>query len=261
MAAVSRLEAEIRVKRFRAVGRAPEVTALKDLHLSVAAGEFVCVLGPSGCGKTTLLNIVAGLECDYEGQVSFPDSDKRGPHIGYVFQQPRLLPWRTVEQNLRLVLRPTQAAATIMHELLTATGLWDFRHAYPERLSLGMSRRVALARAFAVEPTLLLLDEPFVSLDEATADRLRQLLLNIWQQRPATVLFVTHDSREAAMLADRVILMTPSPGTIQADIRLDMPRAQRTGSALAALRHRILNPDVPSPFGQVDSGTPFPLRQ
>jgi len=163
-----------------------------------------------------------------------------------------LLPWRTVEENLRLVLRPTQAAATILHELLSATGLWDFRHAYPERLSLGMSRRVALARAFAVEPALLLLDEPFVSLDEATADRLRQLLLKIWQRRPATVLFVTHDSREAAMLADRVIVMTPAPGTIQADIRLDISKAQRTGSALAALRQRILNRDVTGLPGQVD---------
>ena len=245
MATVSGLEAEIRVKRFRAVGQAPEVTALKDLHLSVRAGEFVCVLGPSGCGKTTLLNIVAGLERDYEGQVKVSDSNGRAPHIGYVFQEPRLLPWRTVEQNLELVLRPTQTAAAILHELLTATGLWDFRHAYPERLSLGMSRRVALARAFAVEPALLLLDEPFVSLDEATADRLRQLLLKIWQKRPATVLFVTHDSREAAMLADRVIVMTPSPGTIRADIRLDTPRVQRTGSALVALRQRILNPDMP----------------
>src|SRR4029079_18108398 len=171
------------------------------------------------------------------------------------------LPWRTIEQNLRLVLRPTQDAATILQELLTATGLWDFRHAYPERLSLGMSRRVALARAFAVEPALLLLDEPFVSLDEGTAERLRQLLLKIWEQRPATVLFVTHDSREAAMLADRVIVMTPAPGTIQANIRLDMPRVQRTGPVLAALRQRILDPQMPGLLGQVDSGTPFPLRQ
>jgi ABC-type nitrate/sulfonate/bicarbonate transport system ATPase subunit len=261
MASVSRLEAEIRAKRFSAVAKAPAVTALKDVHLSVAAGEFVCILGPSGCGKTTLLNIVAGLERDYEGQVTFPDCNEHRPSIGYVFQQPRLLPWRTIEQNLRLVLRPTQDAATILQELLTATGLWDFRHAYPERLSLGMSRRVALARAFAVEPALLLLDEPFVSLDEGTADRLRQLLLKIWEQRPATVLFVTHDSREAAMLADRVIVMTPAPGTIQANIRLDMPRVQRTGPVLAALRQRILDPQMPGLLGQVDSGTPFPLRQ
>ena len=168
------------------------------------------------------------------------------------FSSPGLLPWRTVEQNLRLGV----TARSGRHNHHARTAHRDGALGFPPRISRAAFARHVEARRtgarLAVEPTLLLLDEPFVSLDEATADRLRQLLLNIWQQRPATVLFVTHDSREAAMLADRVILMTPSPGTIQADIRLDMPRAQRTGSALAALRHRILDRDVPSLFGQVD---------
>jgi NitT/TauT family transport system ATP-binding protein len=241
VAAVSGLEVDIRLKRFPAVGQVPPVTALKELRLSVTAGEFVCVLGPSGCGKTTLLNIVAGLDRDFDGQVSLPAHGSHRPVIGYVFQQPRLLPWRTVDENLRLVLRPEQAASTIIDDLLDATGLAAFRHAYPERLSVGMSRRVALARAFAVEPSLLLMDEPFVSVDETTADRLRHLLLDIWQRRPTTVLFVTHDTREAALLADRVVVMTPSPGTMRALIDIDTPRRDRQAT-LDAIRQRILQP-------------------
>lgn len=240
MAAVSGLEVDIRLKRFPAVGQVPPVTALKDFRLVVAAGEFVCVQGPSGCGKTTLLNIIAGLDRDIDGLVSLPASGAGRPVIGYAFQQPRLLPWRTVEENLRLVLRPEQTGSSIVDDLLTATDMADFRHAYPERLSVGMSRRVALARAFAVEPTLLLMDEPFVSVDEATAERLRQLLLEIWQRRPTTVLFVTHDTYEAAQLADRVIVMTASPGSIRAIVPIDTPRQDRTAATLEAIRQRIL---------------------
>ena len=128
----------------------------------------------------------------------------------------------------------------MVEELLDAMGLMEFRHAYPERLSLGMTRRVALARAFAVKPDLLLMDEPFVSLDEPTAERLRLLLLDIWQARPTTVLFVTHDTREAAELADRVILLTPSPGTLQSIIEIETPRGQRHDPEIIdAIRQRI----------------------
>jgi NitT/TauT family transport system ATP-binding protein len=227
------LAIDVRLKRFAAVGQAPAVVALKDLRFDVALGEFVCVLGPSGCGKTTLLNIVAGLDSAYDGRVVLPPGPGGGrPVIGYVFQQPRLLPWRTVEENLRLVLRRRQADSDIIDELLEATGLSQFRHAYPERLSVGMSRRVALARAFAVEPTLLLMDEPFVSLDEPTADRLRQLLLDIWRRRPTTVLFVTHDTREAVVLADRVVGLSASPGSVESVVSVDVPRNERADPAL-----------------------------
>jgi ABC-type nitrate/sulfonate/bicarbonate transport system ATPase subunit len=165
--------------------------------------------------------------------------------IGYVFQTPRLLPWRTVEENITLVLDPAQARSGIVDEMLAATGLLDFRHAYPERLSVGMARRVALARAFAVAPDLLLMDEPFVSLDEPTADRLRALLLDIWQARPTTILFVTHDTREAARLADRVIALTPSPGSVQSIVAIDTPRHERVApDVIDRIRQQIVQPDA-----------------
>jgi NitT/TauT family transport system ATP-binding protein len=129
------------------------------------------------------------------------------------------------------VLRPGQNIG-IVDELLAMTGLSEFRETYPERLSVGMSRRVALARAFAVEPDLLLMDEPFVSLDEATAQKLRQTLLEIWRRRPTTVLFVTHDTREAVLLADRIVRLTASPGTVDKNIAVDIPRQQRGDSEI-----------------------------
>jgi ABC-type nitrate/sulfonate/bicarbonate transport system ATPase subunit len=243
MAAVNELAIDVRLKQFPAVGAAPPVIALRDLRFTVAPGEFVCVLGPSGCGKTTLLNIIAGLDRDFTGSIALPvDARRREPLIGYVFQKPRLLPWRTVQENIDLVLTPEQQRTGIADELLTATGLIEFRHAYPERLSVGMTRRVALVRAFAIGPDLLLMDEPFVSLDEPTAERLRGLLLEIWGRRPTMVLFVSHDTREVVQLADRVVLLTPSPGTVRAIVPIGMPRADRTSPArVEELRRSLLD--------------------
>lgn len=246
---MNRLEIDVRLKRFVAVAQTPPVTALQDLRFDAPAGEFLCLFGPSGCGKTTLLNIVAGLDRDYEGRVLLPTAaDRQRPAIGYVFQTPRLLPWRTVEQNIALVAPDN---ADIVDELLRVTGLEDFRHAYPERLSVGMARRVALARAFAVKPDILLLDEPFVSLDEATAERLRTLLLEIWQERPTTVLFVTHDPREAVMLADRIILMTPSPGRVRTVMPIPTARPARAIDPLVQelRRHAANNDEKPGGRG------------
>jgi NitT/TauT family transport system ATP-binding protein len=239
---VNELWIDIVAKRFPAVGQAPPVTAIANLKFSVRGGEFVCILGPSGCGKTTMLNIIAGLDRDYEGKIALPAAASRPkPVIGYVFQTPRLLPWRTVQENIDLVLKTDQDRSGIVDELLEATGLAQFRHAYPERLSVGMTRRVALARAFAVGPDLLLMDEPFVSLDEPTAQRLRSLLLDIWQARPTTVLFVTHDTREAAQLADRVVVLTPSPGSVRSIVAIDTPRRARTDpETLDRIRQEIL---------------------
>jgi NitT/TauT family transport system ATP-binding protein len=242
MAPVTRLEIEIREKRYPQVGRAPAHLALQDLRMSLRGSEFVCVLGPSGCGKTTLLHCVAGLDEDFQGRVILP-SGRAGPRpvIGYVFQNPRLLPWRTVIENVELVLSPKQARSGLVDELLAATGLEAFRHAYPGRLSLGLERRVALVRAFAVQPDLLLLDEPFVSLDEPTAQRLRLLLVEIWRDRPTTVIFVTHDLREAIQLADRIVLLSPAPGTVRADIPVTIARGERRETAVVeGFRTRLI---------------------
>lgn len=235
------LEIDIKAKRYPKADGAPAQTVLRDVVLAVEAAQFLCILGPSGCGKTTLLNLIAGLDQDFEGRISIAREPGRDqPRIGYVFQNPTLLPWRSVIENLRLVMAADQIARGLDLALLDAMGLLDYRDAYPKSLSLGMSRRVALARAFAVEPDLLLMDEPFVSLDESTADGLRHLLLQIWQAKPTTVLFVTHDSREAIQLAQRIIVLCACPATIIRDQSVALTAEQRADPLqLEALREQF----------------------
>ena len=235
------LDIEIVRKDYPESDGAPPRTVLRDLSLCIDEGAFVCILGPSGCGKTTLLNLIAGLDRDFDGRLHSAGPHAGAPRIGYVFQEPVLLPWRTVGENLRLVMGPAQIAAGTDVSLLDALGLGDYRDAYPKSLSLGMSRRVALARAFAVEPDLLLMDEPFVSIDESAAEGLRRLLLRTWRAKPTTVLFVTHDSREAVELAQRIIVLAGSPARIMLDRTIDLSDAQRADSQeIDALRRQIL---------------------
>jgi len=215
---------EVDEKRYPAEGGHGAVIALRGLHARIAPNEFCVLFGPSGCGKSTLLNIIAGIDRSFLGQVDF--DGQHVPRIGYVFQAPRLLPWRTVRENLELVLR-RGADPGIVETLLNEVGLAEAAGFYPSRLSGGMARRAALARAFAIDPDLLLLDEPFVSLDAAAAVRLRALLLRLVTTRPATVLFVTHDAAEAVTLADRILLLTPSPGRVLAELPISIPRDQR----------------------------------
>jgi ABC-type nitrate/sulfonate/bicarbonate transport system ATPase subunit len=215
---------EIDEKRYPAEGGHDAVVALRGLRARIAPNEFCVLFGPSGCGKSTLLNIIAGIDPSFSGNIRF-DGDCE-PRIGYVFQGPRLLPWRTVRENLELVLR-RDADPAIVEALLGEVGLAEAAGFYPSRLSGGMARRAALARAFAIDPDLLLLDEPFVSLDAAAAVRLRALLLRLVTTRPATVLFVTHDAVEAVTLADRILLLTSSPGRVLAEMPIPIPREQR----------------------------------
>ena len=230
----------INSKIFRANAKAGQHVAIADFHLSVSPGEFVCLVGPSGCGKTTLLNIIAGLDLDFDGTIDFDIRQQTLPTIGYVFQNPRLLPWRTVRENIELVAESISSSATI-DELLGVMQLSQFQHVYPERLSLGMSRRVAIIRAFAVNPDLLLMDEPFVSLDLQAARQSRQLLLSLWHKRPHTVLFVTHDLREAIAIADRIIFLSPPPMKATADIAVTLPRHERDNEAsLETFRQQFL---------------------
>ena len=235
------LVAEIREKRYaRTRGASPHV-ALAGLSLQVAAGEFVALVGPSGCGKTTFLNIVAGLDRDFAGEVRLaPRPDGRAARVGYVFQEPRLLPWRTVYENIALVL-PQHGADAVVKTMLKAVGLPNAQDLYPSQLSVGMSRRVAIARAFAIEPDLLLMDEPFVSLDHDTVEQLRDLLLQLWHARPTTVLFVTHDMREALVLADHLVLLSGTPGRVLADVPVSLARNRRQSTAeIELLRDEIL---------------------
>lgn len=235
------LRVEIEAKRYRAdVGAEPKAV-LADLRFDVAAGEFVCICGPSGCGKTTLLNIVAGLDGDYRGGVAYGDGlPADAVNLGYVFQDPRLLPWRTVGQNIALACAPGTYDAALVDELMEVAGLAGERDSYPEKLSVGMSRRAALVRAFATRPALLLMDEPFVSLDAPTAERLRRLLLTIWQQQRTTVLFVTHDTLEAVELADRILLLSSPPTTLLQEVPVTLAREARDRETVERFRREQL---------------------
>ncbi|RDE25222.1 ABC transporter ATP-binding protein [Motiliproteus coralliicola] len=178
--------------------------------LSLRPGEFLCLLGPSGCGKTTLINLLAGLDRRFQGQLKANGSLRRPGAIGYMFQQPRLLPWYTVTQNLELVAEP--ARRELIEPMLASMGLSDSAGLYPNRLSLGMARRVALARALINRPQLLLMDEPFVSLDPPTAKQMRGLIQQVRQQHPETAMvLVTHDLEDALELADRILVLGDSP--------------------------------------------------
>jgi ABC-type nitrate/sulfonate/bicarbonate transport system ATPase subunit len=237
------LEVSIARKAYRSSGR--EVVALADLDFIVPAGQFATIVGPSGCGKTTLLSILAGLDEAYEGSV------RRGVRgqgrLGMVFQTPRLMPWLSVRDNVRLALDPPPREEGRVEELLREMQLGAFLDSYPGQLSGGQQRRVALARAFVNDPDLLLLDEPFQSLDAPTAQHLRDLLLALWARRRPTILFVTHDLREALSLGDRVLFLSAGPARVALDLPLDLPRPRLPDSPMVeALRKRLLesHPDL-----------------
>ncbi len=225
VAASRGLRVEIRRKAYDS----PPTLALEEVDFTVAAGQFVALVGPSGAGKSTLLNIVAGLDRDFQGEVasSAGGAAPSEAPVGYVFQTPRLLPWLSVLENVRLVLPRGAKDMSGALELLAEVGLEGFEDAYPGQLSGGMQRRVALARAFCVKPSLLLMDEPFASLDEPLAWRLRGQLIELWQRYRPTVLFVTHDLTEALTLAGRVLFLSARPGRIVHDqpVELAYPRA------------------------------------
>ena len=220
------------VHHFSAVFADPggSLHALQDLSFSVAPQEFVCVLGPSGCGKTTLLRALAGLLRPTGGEIEYQGHRLDGPQsgIGLVFQKANLMPWRNVLDNILLPLEilgtPRPAALEQVRQLVGLVGLQGFENSLPRQLSGGMAQRVALARALVQDPSLLLLDEPFGSLDALTRERMGAELLRIWQNRRKTVVMVTHSISEALLLADRVLVLTPRPGRLCLDLPVTLPR-------------------------------------
>jgi NitT/TauT family transport system ATP-binding protein len=203
--------------------------ALREVTFDVRPREFICVLGPSGSGKTTLLRVVAGLLPPTSGMVTF--ARKQQPRIGMVFQAANLMPWRTVIQNIMLPLEVhgmgEQSARDRAREMIDLVGLKGFEDSLPRDLSGGMAQRVAIARALIHDPDLLLLDEPFGSLDALTRERMWTELSRIWQARQKTVIMVTHSINESLFLADRVLVLTQRPGTIKMDMEVDLPRPRR----------------------------------
>jgi len=206
------------------------IFALIDINLKVEKNEFVCLIGPSGCGKTTLLHMIAGFEDPTEGQILIEDKPVNGPspERGVIFQEHSLFPWQTALENITLGLKAQGISRKKRNEIarhyLDVVGLKGFDNARPHQLSGGMKQKVAIARTLALKPDILLMDEPFGSLDEQTRLRLDFELLNIWEKEKKTVIFVTHSIEEAVLLADRIILFTKRPGRIQKVVPLDMPR-------------------------------------
>jgi NitT/TauT family transport system ATP-binding protein len=233
-------DAKIRIdglgKRFRS--RNQDVVALDDVTLDIPAGQFFVIVGPSGCGKTTLLRIIAGLEQQTSGELSIEAASDGRPLNSMIFQGDSILPWMTVWENAAYGLtsrgvRPAEVRETVGH-FLHKTGLTQFAEAYPHQLSGGMRQRVSIARAFANDPEVLLMDEPFSALDEQNKTLLQEELLRVWEENRKTVVYITHSVDEAVTLGDRILVMTARPGRAKAlvDVPFERPRD------VVGLRHR-----------------------
>jgi ABC-type nitrate/sulfonate/bicarbonate transport system ATPase subunit len=215
------------------------------VKLSLRPNEFLCICGPSGCGKTTLLDIFAGIIKPTAGHVLIDGepADPKRHNISFVFQEPSTLPWLTVWDNIATGLRikkfPEDEVRRKVEDIISVVGLRGFERYYPHQTSGGMKQRVAIARAFATDADLVLMDEPFVSLDQPTREKMQREVLSIWEHRKRTIVFVTHNLEEAVFLGDRVIMLSAKPARIVADIDVDLPRPRNPVSeAFNALRAR-----------------------
>ena len=237
------------------------VRALHDVNLEIRSGEFVSLIGPSGCGKSTLLRLIGDLLAPTSGAIQVngktPRQARLSREYGIVFQQPVLYDWRTVMQNVQLPLEVMRASAAERREraatLLSLVGLTEFAQRYPWELSGGMQQRVSIARALSFRPSVLLMDEPFGALDEMTRERLNRELLNVWSETRTTIVFVTHSVAEAVFLSDRIVVMSPRPGRLEALIDVDLPRPRETETRelprffqlIAEVRHHLREVDTP----------------
>ena len=221
-----------------------QIHALEDISLSIGDGEFFCIVGPSGCGKTTLLRILAGLELPSSGTAIIHSTQKDQPINSMVFQEQSIFPWMTVIDNVGYGLRMRGISKKVRDKTaehyINMIGLSKFTHAYPSQLSGGMKQRVSVARAFANDPEVLLMDEPFGALDEQNRLILQQELLRIWEGTQKTTIFITHSIDEALCLGDRIMVMGAHPGTIKTIINIDLPRPRDIASIRTSLYYNEL---------------------
>lgn len=224
------------------------VTAIDSVSFDIRDGEFVCLLGPSGCGKTTLLRILAGLDEQTSGTFQLNQQDKKKPLQSMIFQEKGVIPWLTVEENVGFGLTvrhlPKQVIKQRTDYFLKKAGLTDYRKMYPNHISGGMKQRVSIARAFANDPEILLMDEPFAALDEQNKFILQEELLAMWEETKKTVLFITHSIDEALLLSDRIFLMSAQPGRIIEEKHIDMPRPR-------SIREARSNPEMSQLFLEI----------
>ena len=236
------------VSRVFTTEKGETIEALSNVSLEISNQEFICILGPSGCGKTTLLRIIAGLESASSGTISINGAGitKPSPRMAMIFQEYSLYPWRNVLDNvgLGLELRGVKKTEREVHaqKFLELVGLRGFEHSFPHELSGGMRQRVAVARALAIDPSILLMDEPFGALDAQTRNRMQHELLDIWEKTKKTVLFVTHSVDEAVFLADRIVVLTRRPGTVREIITIPQERPRiRTSEEFVRIRRHLLD--------------------
>jgi len=250
-------ETEIKIKglcvNFPDKDGGEDIKALNDVHLDIKEGEFVSLLGPSGCGKTTLLRSIADLQEISSGIISVkgrtPKEIRLSQKYGIVFQSPVLYDWRSVRRNICLPMEviglSKKERTRRIDEVLELVGLTKFGNKYPHQLSGGMQQRVGIARALALDPEILLMDEPFSALDEFTKEKLHMDLLNIWQKTKKTILFVTHNIQESVFLSDNVVVLSPHPGRVSAVVNIDIPRprnlACKDSPEFAALVSKVRN--------------------
>ncbi len=219
---------EIKIKKKNFINKSDysKVNVLKNINIKIKTNEFVCIVGPSGCGKTTLMNIIGGLISADEQTIKLNGRDQKDieQNISYVFQSSRLLPWLTVRENVELVCNNQKDSHSTINNLLNSFGLKEFVDFYPKAISGGMRRKVSLARAFVNKPEILLMDEPFVSIDQPTSEGLYNELINYWNENPITIILITHSLKEALLLGDRILFFSKKPGTVVFDYKVKSNR-------------------------------------
>ena len=239
---MNQINIEIKKKIFplKTQNKQSQNLIFKNLNFTIKKGQFVSFFGPSGCGKTTLLNIISGLDKDFDGSVQ-TYNDPTNSNISYMFQAPRLFPWLTAIENIKYPIKKRKNCEKIAFELIKKIGLEKYKNQYPNKLSGGMQRRIALARAFAPNPDILLLDEPFISIDKKVSNLLRKLLVKLWKKYKPIIVFVTHDLDEAIELADRICFLSNLPSKILLDYEINLRRPGNQDSKNFKTLKRLLS--------------------
>ena len=239
---------KIKEKFFLNKDKQEKIVALKNINTKIKSKEFVCIVGPSGCGKTTLMNLIGGLVASNDSEILINEQELSSKNsLGYVFQTSRLMPWLNLFENVKLVCNDSIDSDKKIKEILENFELSEFLNAFPNTISGGMRRKVALARAFVNSPEVLLMDEPFVSLDQPTTENLYKVLIDYWEKMPTTVIFITHVLKEALLLGDRILFFTKRPGTIVLDYKVKSKRSPlKIDNDEVAKEYDALNKKYPS---------------